>query len=116
MDYQNFQELLPDGARPKLDEIWARTAGSDATLTLCVAGAFSTGKTSLLNSLLGETILPVALEESTTLPTFIGFGETPRFRLLAGDEVREVPRENLAAVITAPPEGAQLLDVSLPFP
>lgn len=116
MDYQTFKELLPAGVRPQVDEIWGRTAGSDARLSLCVAGAFSTGKTSLLNSLLGENILPVAMEESTTLPTFIGYGDTPRFRLLAGDEVRELERENLAAVITSPPEGARLLDVALPFP
>lgn len=42
---------------------------------VAVVGEFSTGKSSLVNSLLGRDILPVATLPTTALPTFISHGE-----------------------------------------
>lgn len=115
MDYNQFRNLLPETSRSEFDTIWNETAGSSKKLTVCLAGAFSTGKTSLLNYLLGGNILPVALEESTTLPTFIEYGDQASFNLLVRDREEKIAAEDLSAIIANPPEGSRLLEASLPL-
>jgi ribosome biogenesis GTPase A len=48
---------------------------------LAVLGQFKRGKSTLLNSLLGEDILPTAVVPLTAMPTWIRFGESPRARV-----------------------------------
>ena len=45
---------------------------------LAVLGQFKRGKSTLLNALVGEPVLPVSVVPLTSIPTFIGFGERPQ--------------------------------------
>jgi len=47
---------------------------SQGPLHVVLVGAFSVGKSSLINTLIGEKLLPSAREETTALPTFIEQG------------------------------------------
>ena len=115
MDYELLRSKLPPTDQRALDDLWAQTAGNTQPLYLSIAGAFSTGKTTLLNSLLGENLLPVALEETTTLPTFVEFSETRRYELVAANEVIEIKPKKFATVIRQPPAESIFLMVGLPI-
>lgn len=54
-------------------------------LELAVFGRVSTGKSSLLNRLLGSDVLPVGVTPITAVPTRIGFGREPRLRVWFAD-------------------------------
>ena len=54
-------------------------------LELAVFGRVSTGKSSLLNRLLGRDVLPVGVTPITAVPTRIGFGREPRLRAWFAD-------------------------------
>lgn len=49
---------------------------NDKTYLLTVMGQFSAGKSKLINNLIGKTILPVHITETTALITFIRYSET----------------------------------------
>jgi len=51
---------------------------SEGRFHLAVLGQFKRGKSTLLNALTGEPVLPVGVVPLTAAPTFIQFGETPR--------------------------------------
>ncbi|MBN1420709.1 MAG: dynamin family protein [Planctomycetes bacterium] len=61
---------------------------------LAVLGQFKRGKSTLLNALLGEPLLPASVVPLTAIPTFIGSGESTRARVLflADDAAPEVFR------------------------
>ena len=48
---------------------------------LAVLGQFKRGKSTLLNALTGEPILPVGIVPLTAAPTFIQFGDLPKIRV-----------------------------------
>ncbi len=48
---------------------------------LAVLGQFKRGKSTLLNALTGEAILPVGVIPLTAVPTFIQYGNTPEIRV-----------------------------------
>ncbi len=50
----------------------------DQSLEIAVFGRVSAGKSSLLNAVLGEEILPVGVTPITAVPTRIRYGDTPR--------------------------------------
>lgn len=50
----------------------------DQSLEIAVFGRVSAGKSSLLNAILGEAILPVGVTPITAVPTRIRYGETPQ--------------------------------------
>ncbi len=50
----------------------------DQSLEISVFGRVSAGKSSLLNAILGEAILPVGVTPITAVPTRIRYGETPQ--------------------------------------
>jgi GTP-binding protein EngB required for normal cell division len=61
---------------------------ADLNLRLCegrfhlaVLGQFKRGKSTLLNALTGEPVLPVGVIPLTAAPTFIQFGETPKIKV-----------------------------------
>jgi GTP-binding protein EngB required for normal cell division len=54
-------------------------------LELAVFGRVSTGKSSLLNRLLGRDVLPVGVTPITAVPTRITFGREPRLRVWFAD-------------------------------
>jgi len=53
---------------------------------LAVLGQFKRGKSTLLNALLGEEVLPMALVPLTAIPTFIQYGQVPQAKAYFQDE------------------------------
>ena len=116
MDYSRLRECLPQTDRERFDALWEQTGGNTAPLHACLAGAFSTGKTTLLNTLIGSALLPVAQEETTALPTFVEYAPALRCELTGTDGVTPITPEALPAIITNPPQEARLISVGLPLP
>jgi GTP-binding protein EngB required for normal cell division len=54
---------------------------SEGRFHLAVLGQFKRGKSTLLNALTGEPILPVGIVPLTAAPTFLQFGESPKIRV-----------------------------------
>ena len=86
-----------------------------------VLGQFKRGKSTLLNALLGEPLLPVGIVPVTAIPTIIRFGEPKaRVRLRSG-EWTGVPPERLAEYITEAGnsgnrKGVRAVEVLAPHP
>ncbi|MFH1991254.1 MAG: dynamin family protein [Pseudomonadota bacterium] len=57
----------------------------DGRFHLAVLGQFKRGKSTLLNALVAEPILPVSVIPLTAVPTFIQFGAVPKIRVHFGD-------------------------------
>jgi GTPase Era involved in 16S rRNA processing len=112
---------LSGNARPLLVDLLAKTADTVAelgpgfghysrTLTdlsnrfsegrfhLAVLGQFKRGKSTLLNALTGEPILPVGVVPLTAAPTFIQFGEVPKviIQFLDGNKKEEFTGKSTA--------------------
>ncbi len=115
MDYIRLREHVPQADCERFDALWKQTGGKHSPLQVCLAGAFSTGKTTLLNTLLGRDLLPVAQEETTALPTFVEYANTPRYDLVSTNSVTPVTPENLRTVITNPPQNGRLISIGLPL-
>ena len=58
---------------------------SEGRFHLAVLGQFKRGKSTLLNALTGDPVLPVGVVPLTAAPTFIRFGETPAIRVIYQD-------------------------------
>lgn len=66
--------LVEDADRPRVAELQRRlTAG---TLRVLVAGEAKRGKSTLVNALLGEPVLPTGVLPLTAVATTVGYGET----------------------------------------
>lgn len=116
MDYSRLRECLPQADRERFDALWEQTGGNDSPLHACLAGAFSVGKTTLLNTLIGSALLPVAQEETTALPTFVEYAPAPSCELAGTDGATPIAPETLPAIIANPPREARLVSVGLPLP
>jgi len=68
----------------KLGELQARL--DDARPRVAALGQFKRGKSTLLNALLGASILPIGVTPVTAIPTFIRAGETLSVRIALKDE------------------------------
>ena len=75
-------EQLPTTLQADVEDIANKTINLPTPLRVCVVGEFSTGKSSLINALLGETLLPTAREETTALPTFIEYAAELQLELV----------------------------------
>jgi GTP-binding protein EngB required for normal cell division len=71
---------------------------SEGRFHLAVLGQFKRGKSTLLNALTGEPILPVGVVPLTAAPTFIQFGEAPKIRVRYQDDR---PADEFAGASTA---------------
>jgi len=60
----------------KLDELQQRF--QEGRFHLAVLGQFKRGKSTLLNALVGEPVLPIAVIPLTAAPTFLQYGDPPR--------------------------------------
>ena len=66
--------------RNRLDELRRRLR--EERCYLAVLGQFKRGKSTLVNALLGEAVLPAAVVPLTSIPTFLHSGEQPAARVL----------------------------------
>lgn len=87
-DFNHHQRRLADLA----DRV------AEGRFHLAVLGQFKRGKSTLLNALVGEDILPVGVVPLTAAPTFIEYGPRPGVRVNYCDER---PAEELADAATA---------------
>ena len=75
--YIEIGEFLQDGiALEKLSRM--REKLQEQHFYLPIVGQFSSGKSSLINNLIGRRILPTMLSETTAFTTFIYYGEKER--------------------------------------
>jgi Dynamin family len=129
----------PDGGNPRLlrlaalaEELGSRSLAEEARelsarlaegrfYVACV-GQFKRGKSTLINALLGEPVLPVGFLPVTTVPTVIRYGDRRRARVKLGlDAWREVALAELDQYVSEQhnPENAKGVagvEVSLPHP
>ena len=80
-------DLLTDDQRRLATEAAEKLAGE--VVYVAVIGEFKRGKSSLINALLGEAVLPTGVIPVTAAPTLVRFGETARaaVRLLDDTEL-----------------------------
>jgi small GTP-binding protein len=68
---------------------------------LVILGAFKRGKSTLINALLGEPVLPTAIVPLTSVVTILGYGERLHIQVHFMDgQSREIRREELVDYIT----------------
>jgi GTP-binding protein EngB required for normal cell division len=89
-DIDDLISRLPATLQTSAEGLKSELLSSDALLKVCLVGAFGVGKSSLINMMLGQDLLPRALEESTALPTFIEHGDEFLLQVLNGDGDDEV--------------------------
>jgi len=70
-------------SRKKLEELEKRL--SEGRFHLAVLGQFKRGKSTFLNAILGDELLPSSVLPLTAIPTFIQFGNSPLVRSLNSD-------------------------------
>jgi hypothetical protein len=106
---------IPAQWQDTVADLAANTLLSEQPLRLILVGAFTVGKSSLLNMLFGEHLLQTALEETTALPTFIEYGATPTLQLLNHDgSAAALTAAEFAHVTTHAPAGAACAVATLP--
>lgn len=95
-----------------------RCGGGDKPFCVAFCGVFSSGKSSLLNGLLGcGRILPTGINPVTKIVTRIRYGEQIALRCRVGDACAAIPKEEMEAVITgkaALPAGCTELILEIP--
>ena len=78
--------ILGDGGMPivrRINKLGERLA--EERLQLAVLGQFKRGKSTLLNALLGEEILPTSVLPLTAIPTYLNWGDTRKARVIFQD-------------------------------
>lgn len=108
-------DSLPTHWQAPVEALANDTLHASTPLRLIVLGAFSVGKSSLLNMLLQEPILQSALEESTALPTFIEYGATREMSLIGADGSQlPIDSAQFSQFTTQAPEGAACAVLNMP--
>lgn len=108
-------DSLPTHWQAPVEALANDTLHASTPLRLIVLGAFSVGKSSLLNMLLQESILQSALEESTALPTFIEYGATREMSLIGADGSQlPIDSAQFSQFTTQAPEGAACAVLNMP--
>lgn len=103
----DLQACLPADWHATLNELAASTLQTTTPLKLSLVGAFSVGKSSLLNMLMNDPVLQTSLEETTALPTFIEYGAQRTMQLVGQDgSVTPLDDEAFATATTHAPAGA----------
>lgn len=85
--------------RPRIASLATRM--EDNNLEVALFGRVSSGKSSLLNALLGTNVLPVGVNPITAVPTKLRYGASLRAAVTFGDGRSEIiPVEQLASLVT----------------
>jgi GTP-binding protein EngB required for normal cell division len=126
-------ESLPDGLMERLARIISRHGlveflpalrsivrkVESHRFEIAVFGRVSSGKSSLINRLLGTNLLPVGTTPITAVPTHILSGRAPGLRIHLADQVQELPLEKLPEFATEQKNPSNLkrvvrIEVSIP--
>ncbi|MBI5571247.1 MAG: dynamin family protein [Desulfomonile tiedjei] len=83
---KSADELGPQFASDKEKLTLLRTRLEEGRFHLAVLGQFKRGKSTLLNALLGEALLPTSVVPLTAIPTFLQYGHEIRMRVSFQDE------------------------------
>jgi ribosome biogenesis GTPase A len=81
-------DLLPVDQRRLAAEAAGKLA--DSVVYVAVIGEFKRGKSSLINALLGDEVLPTGVTPVTAAPTLVRFGKVPRATVRLSDDT-EIP-------------------------
>lgn len=85
--------------RPRIDALASRM--EDDSFELALFGRVSSGKSSLLNALLGTNVLPVGINPITAVPTKLRYGSALKAAVAYGDGRNEaVSIEDLSRLVT----------------
>lgn len=100
--------VLPPSWQEPVTQLTEAVLEPERPLRIVLAGAFTVGKSSLINMLAAGDWLPTALEETTALPTFVEYGAATRMQLVDTDgSARELSVDEFrATVVQAPPNAA----------
>jgi GTPase SAR1 family protein len=80
---------------------WLACKLADAAFNLVIAGQFKRGKSSVVNALLGEALLPVGVVPLTSVVTVIQYGQAPSASIeLRSGQKREVALDSLDEYVT----------------
>ena len=86
---------------------------SEAVFKLVVLGEYKRGKTTLINALLGEPVLPMAVVPLTSIVTEVQHGATPEARIeFVRGGSRSIPLNELPAYVTEPENPKNRLGVA----
>lgn len=107
--YRELQEVLekqlsrlagfPELNRPHLQRLLDKLRLN--RFNLVILGAFKRGKSTLINALLGEPVLPTAIVPLTSVVTILGYGERLGIQVhFQNGQTREIRREELVDYIT----------------
>lgn len=95
--YSEIATFLQDGvALEKLANIQAKL--EEKYFYLPIVGQFSSGKSSLINNLIGRRILPTMLSETTAFTTYIYYGEQEYAEIVTAEKTIQFDVEQLMAL------------------
>jgi small GTP-binding protein len=83
----------------------------EESFNVVVLGAFKRGKSTLVNALLGEELLPTAAIPLTSVVTCVAWGERPHAEVTFTDGIEEVPTDEIARYVTEAQNPANALGV-----
>jgi tRNA U34 5-carboxymethylaminomethyl modifying GTPase MnmE/TrmE len=86
------------GERQQLTHLADRLA--QGRFHLAVLGQFKRGKSTLLNALLGEALLPSSVVPVTAIPTFVRAGDSPSARVVFGNDRSPVEFRGTGGALT----------------
>jgi small GTP-binding protein len=90
---------MPEVKEPQLARLLEKLRQN--RFNLVILGAFKRGKSTLINALLGEAVLPTAIVPLTSVVTILGFGESLDIRVhFQNGQSRPITQGELAAYIT----------------
>lgn len=111
---QQLLDGLSNTTKEKFERVFMEMFEHNKPMQLAVVGAFSSGKSSLVNSLLGGQWLYTAQQEATSLPVFIQYSLDTEMKLVnENDEHIALDREQFSRVTTVAPEGASYATLGL---
>jgi hypothetical protein len=110
------QEASRRFTAPWTDEVRAVEAALTEPLRVAVAGRVNSGKSTLVNAILGQVVAPTAEGESTSVVTWFRYGVPSRVEVVLRDgSSRELPlaRNRIPERLPASPASIERLDVWL---
>ncbi|GAB3445605.1 dynamin family protein [Insolitispirillum peregrinum] len=111
-----LDSLVPDYLRTTVSRLSDDVLCPQSPLQVMLLGAFSVGKSSLLNMLLGEEWLPSSQEETTALPTMIEYGDELSLRLINVDGMENnIDKIIFSQSVVNAPDAVACAALSLPI-